>query len=102
MAAAAGAEGRGAPHGTLQRLGRALARAGAARSRGRLREPGHSRPHHRGDAGARSGLEEVRALLDVEPARRGGRGASGAVRALCPDRAQPATVTTALGTALVV
>src|SRR5262245_36879658 len=102
MAAADGAERRGASHDTLQRLGCAPARAVAARRRGRLREPGHSGPHRRGDAGARSGLEEVRALLDVEPPRRGGRGASDALRALCPDRAHPAPVITALGTALVV
>src|SRR5262245_569068 len=101
MAAAPRSQGRGAAHHPLQCLRRAAPTA-RRRDGDRLREPGHSRPHGRGVAGPGSGLAEVRALLDVESSRRGGRRRSHALRALRPRLARPATVTFAAVTALVV
>src|SRR5262249_4594285 len=95
-------EGRSAAHHPLQCLRRAASTARGRRKGDRLREPGHPRPDGRGVASPGTGLAEVRALLDVESSRRGGRGTSHAVRALRPRRARPPIVTLAAMTALVV
>src|SRR5262249_31832058 len=68
----------------------------------RLREPGHSRSRRRGCAGARARLEQVRALLDLESARRRGRDSPDALRALRARRARNAPVSWAAATALCV
>ncbi len=68
----------------------------------RVREPGHPGPRPRGRARADARLEEVRALLDLEPARGRGPRAPDAVRALRPGRDGAPAVRSAGLTAVVV
>ncbi len=69
---------------------------------GAVREPGHPRPRPRGRARADPRLEEVRALLDLEPARGRGPRAPDPLRALRPGRDGAPAVRSAGLTAVVV